>query len=91
MLLTNPKKESPKITGSSRELIFSFYWKGQYKIANHFYLVGQPELVNLSLFEMRTGIRYVIPITKIIGVGLEPGYSLIRKQWSLNTNIHFAL
>lgn len=80
-----------KSTVSSKELIISFYWKGQYKIANRFYLIAQPELVNLSSFEMRTGIRYVMPLTKIMGIGLEPGYSLIRKQWSLNTNVHFAL
>jgi hypothetical protein len=76
---------------NSKDQMISFYWKGQYKIANRFYLIVQPELANLSSFEMRTGIRYVMPLTKIIGIGLEPGYSFIEKQWSLNTNVHFAL
>ena len=91
MFWSEKTENNPKTTVNSKELIISFYWKGQYKIANRFYLIAQPEIVNLSSFEMRTGIRYVMPLTKIIGIGLEPGYSLIKKQWSLNTNVHFAL
>jgi hypothetical protein len=91
ILWSDTQEKTAKSTGYSKGMIISFYVKGQYKIANRVYLIGQPELVNLSSLELRTGFRYVVPITKIIGIGLEPGYTLVKKQWSLNTNFHFAL
>lgn len=80
-----------KTSDHYKELNISFYWKGQFKLADRFYLIVQPELINLSAFETRTAMRYVFPLTKIMGIGLEPGYALITREWSLNTNIHFAL
>jgi hypothetical protein len=80
-----------KKTENYKELNISFYWKGQFKVANRVYVIAEPELINLSAFEMRAAARYVFPLTKIIGIGLEPGYALINRQWSLNTNLHFAL
>lgn len=88
---TENDSRDPKTSDSFKELNISFYWKGQYKVAERFYLIAQPELINLSAFEMRTAVRYVFPLTKIMGIGLEPGYALINRQWSLNTNVHFAL
>jgi hypothetical protein len=83
----NDRKEA----AGMRENFISFYWKGQYQVANRFYLIGQPELVNLSSFELRAGLRYVVPLTKGVGIGLEPGYALIRRDFSIHTNIHFSL
>jgi hypothetical protein len=60
-------------------------------VADRVYLIAQPGMINLSSFEMRTAIRYVFPLTRVMGIGLEPGYGLINRQWSVNTNIHFAL
>jgi hypothetical protein len=91
MLWSNRSEKNGKLPGGTNSLFISFYWKGQYKMAERFYFIAQPEIVNLSSFDMRTGIRFVLPVTKIIGVGLEPGYALVKKQWSLNTNVHFAL
>lgn len=89
-----PEQKETKLKTSdviSNELMISFYWKGQYKITNRLYLIAQPEVIDFSSFDLRTGIRYVMPLTKNIGIGLEPGYSLVNKQVSLQTNIHFAL
>ncbi len=83
------KGKSPDVI--SNELMISFYWKGQYKITNRIYLIAQPELINFSSFDLRAGLRYVMPLTRVVGIGFEPGYSLINRQVSLHTNIHFAL
>jgi hypothetical protein len=85
------KSSNQKTSDPYKELNISFYWKGQFKLADRFYLIVQPELINLSAFETRTAVRYVFPLTKIMGIGLEPGYALINREWSLNTNVHFAL
>ncbi len=65
--------------------------KGQFRIIDRLYLVVSPTFVNLSSFETGAGLRYVLPISRVIGIGLEPTYSLVEKQFSINTNIHFAL
>ncbi|MDP4249483.1 MAG: hypothetical protein Q8918_05150 [Bacteroidota bacterium] len=91
ILWSNTEERTGKSTAYSKGMVISFYIKGQYKIANRFYLIAQPELVNVSYLEMRAAIRYVVPVTKIIGIGIEPGYSMVKKQWSLNSNFHFAL
>ena len=70
---------------------FSFYIKGQVEVVNRLYIVAAPEFVNLTSFEARAGVRYIFPISNLIGIGVEPGYSFVQKQVSLNTNIHFAL
>jgi hypothetical protein len=70
---------------------FSLYMKGQFRIIDRLYLVVSPTFVNLSSFETGAGLRYVLPISRVIGIGLEPTYSLVEKQFSINTNIHFAL
>jgi len=91
LVWADPGSRNQKTSDSYKELNISFYWKGQFKVAERFYLIAEPELINLSAFEMRTAIRYVFPLTKIMGIGLEPGYALINRQWSVNTNLHFAL
>lgn len=70
---------------------FSVYVKGQFELMNRLYVVASPQLVNLTSFEAGLGVRWVYPITTGIGIGLEPTYSVVQKQCSLNTNIHFAL
>jgi hypothetical protein len=85
------KSPADKSQSNVDRVHYSFYLKGQYEIINRFYVVVAPAFVNLSSFEAQAGVRYVFPLTKFIGVGLEPGYSFVQKQYSLNTNIHFAL
>jgi hypothetical protein len=70
---------------------FSLYMKGQFRIIDRLYLVVSPQFVNLTSFETGTGLRYVLPISRVLGIGIEPTYSIIEKQFSINTNIHFAL
>jgi hypothetical protein len=74
-----------------RQVLMSFYYKGQYKLSNHLYVVAAPGIVNLSYFEFQTGLRYVVPITRLIGIGVEPSYAFNQKQFVINANLHFAL
>ena len=76
---------------SAKQTLLSFYVKGQYKLANHFYVVASPGFANLTYFEFQTGFRYVIPVTRIFGVGLEPSYAFGQQQFLVNANLHFAL
>ncbi len=69
----------------------SLYMKGQLRIIDRLYLVVSPTFVNLTSFETGAGLRYVLPISRVIGIGVEPTYSIVEKQFSINTNIHFAL
>ena len=73
------------------QTLLSFYVKGQYKFTNHLYIIAAPGIVNLSYFELQTGFRYVIPVTSVIGIGIEPAYAFNQKQLVVNTNLHFAL
>jgi hypothetical protein len=75
----------------TKQSLLSFYVKGQYKLTNHIYVVASPGVVNLSYFEMQTGLRFVVPVTSVIGVGLEPAYAFVQKQFAINLNLHFAL
>ena len=70
---------------------FSLYMKGQFRIIDRLYLVVSPQFVNLTSFEAGTGLRYVLPVSRVLGIGIEPTYSIIEKQFSINTNIHIAL
>jgi hypothetical protein len=85
------KSSGDKNENIADKIRYSVYVKGQYEVINRLYVVVAPAFVNLSSFETQAGIRYVFPLSKFIGVGLEPGYSFVQKQYSLNTNIHFAL
>jgi len=76
---------------SQYNVLLSFYLKGQYKLANHLYAVAAPGIVNLTYFELQTGLRYVIPVTRVIGIGIEPAYTFNQKQFVVNANMHFAL
>lgn len=80
-----------KTSASQKQSLLSFYLKGQYKLSNHLYIVAAPGIVNLSYFEMQTGFRYVVPVTSVIGIGLEPAYAFNQKQFVINANLHFAL
>jgi hypothetical protein len=71
--------------------MLSFYVKGQYQLANHLYAVAAPGIVNLSWFEFQTGLRYVIPLSHVVGIGIEPAYAFGQKQMVVNANMHFAL
>jgi hypothetical protein len=91
MIWSGTGSVNQKTADQHKTLNITFYWKGQYRVADRVYLIAQPGMINLSSFEMRTAIRYVFPLTRVMGIGLEPGYGLINRQWSVNTNIHFAL
>jgi hypothetical protein len=73
------------------QTFLNLYVKGQYKITNHLYAVVAPGVVNLSYFDVQAGLRYVLPISKVVGVGVEPAYSFNQKVFVLNANLHFAL
>jgi hypothetical protein len=80
-----------KTVASQNQVLMSFYYKGQYKLTNHLYITAAPGIVNLSYFEFQTGVRYVVPITRLIGIGVEPAYAFNQKQFVVNANLHFAL
>jgi len=80
-----------KNESSVKQTLLSFYVKGQYKLASHFYVVASPGFVNLTYFEFQTGLRYVIPVTRIFGIGVEPSYAFGQQQFLVNANLHFAL
>jgi hypothetical protein len=80
-----------KTSSPQSQTYLSFYMKGQYKIAKHLYLVAAPGVTNLSFLDLQTGLRYVVPLTRIIGIGIEPAYAFNQKQFLVNANLHFAL
>ncbi len=80
-----------KTSSSQKQALLSFYLKGQYKLSKHLYIVAAPGITNLSYFEMQTGLRYVVPVTRVIGIGVEPAYAFNQKQFVVNANLHFAL
>ncbi len=80
-----------KESSTETQVLLSFYVKGQYRLTNHLYVVAAPGIVNLSYFELQTGLRYVVPLTRVIGIGIEPAYAINQRQVVLNANIHFAL
>ncbi len=73
------------------QTLLSFYLKGQYQLTNHLYAIAAPGIVNLTYLEMQTGLRYVIPLSQVIGIGVEPAYAFGQKQFVVNANMHFAL
>jgi len=87
----NSNNQGGKSSTTVNQTLLSFYVKGQYKIANHFYAVVAPGIVNLSYMDVQAGFRYVIPITHVIGIGVEPSYAFSQKQLVVNANMHFAL
>ncbi len=78
-------------TSATNQTLLSFYLKGQYQLTSHLYAVAAPGIVNLTYFEMQTGLRYVIPLSHVIGIGVEPAYAFGQKQFVVNANMHFAL
>jgi hypothetical protein len=76
---------------AANQAMLSFYLKGQYQLTNHLYAVAAPGIVNLTYFEFQTGLRYVVPLSHVIGIGVEPAYAFGQKQFVLNANMHFAL
>jgi hypothetical protein len=80
-----------KTETSQKQVLLSFYVKGQYKLTKHLYVIAAPGIVNLSYFELQSGFRYVVPLTRVIGIGIEPAYAFNQKQLVMNANLHFAL
>jgi hypothetical protein len=70
---------------------FYLYVKAQYRIVDELYIVASPQFVNLNSFDFAPGLRYVFPIANGFGLGLEPSYSIVQKQFNLNANVHIAL
>jgi hypothetical protein len=91
MVWVENNQKDIKTTSTQKQTMLSFYLKGQYQLASHLYIVAAPGIVDLSYFNLQTGLRYVFPLTSVIGIGLEPAYSFNQKQFLFNTNIHFAL
>jgi hypothetical protein len=83
--------DQTKPSNTDQTAKFYLYMKGQMRVVSGLYLVVAPELVNLSTLDATTGIRFVIPVGQIMGIGLEPTYSIVSRQFSFNTNFHFAL
>jgi len=82
---------SAKFNNVADNVRFSAYVKGQVRIVNRFYLEVSPMLVNLTSFDAAIGLRYSYPLSDVIGIGIEPTYSVVQKEYLLNANIHFAL
>ncbi|HTQ29439.1 MAG TPA: hypothetical protein VMI35_14985 [Puia sp.] len=82
---------SIKVGNSDAYLHTSFYAKGQVEMIRRLYVVLSPQVINLSTFEAGVGVRYVLPLSRNIGIGVEPTYLFFQKAFSMNTNIHFAL
>ena len=82
---------SAKFSNSAENVRFSVYVKGQAMILHKLYFVVTPQLVNLTNFEAGIGFRYTYPLSEVLGVGIEPTYSIVQKEYSLNANIHIAL
>lgn len=80
-----------KFSNVANNVRFSLYMKGQARIVNRIYLEVSPTFVNLSSFDAAVGLRYSYPLSDVIGVGVEPTYSVVQKEYALNANIHFAL
>ena len=91
MVWVENKQSDAKTISSQKQVLLSFYLKGQYQLANHLYVIAAPGIVDLSYFDLQTGFRYVFPVTSEIGIGVEPAYSFNQRQFLINTNLHFAL
>jgi len=91
MVWVGNEQTGVKTISSQKQLLLSFYLKGQYRLSNHLYVIAAPGIVNLSYFDMQAGLRYVFPVTREIGVGIEPAYLFNQRQFMINTNMHFAL
>jgi len=91
MVWVENNKAEVKTSASPKQTLLSFYLKGQYKLSQHLYIVAAPGIVDLSYLEMQTGLRWVVPVTSVIGIGIEPAYAFNQKQFVINANLHFAL
>jgi hypothetical protein len=87
----NQTQNISKIDGSGDKTRFAVYAKGQFEILKRFYAELSPELVDLASFDANAGLRYVIPVTRNLALGIEPSYLVVEKQYLLNLDIHFAL
>jgi hypothetical protein len=66
--------------------MFKMYFKGNYRIykkANNLILLTlSPEINMKSRFDLKTGIRFLIPVSQKFGFGLEPSASLLNGNFS---------
>jgi hypothetical protein len=91
MVWANYNNADNKLSNAQKQAFLGFYLKGQYQLSKHLYVVAAPGILNLSIFEFQSGLRYVVPVTRVIGIGIEPSYAFNQKQFVLNANLHFAL
>jgi len=91
MVWLENNKADVKTSALPKQTLLSFYLKGQYKLSQHLYIVAAPGIVDLSYLELQTGLRWVVPVTSVIGIGIEPAYAFNQKQFVINANLHFAL
>jgi hypothetical protein len=83
--------DGDKISSNNNFINFYLYVKGQYRILDELFIVASPQMVNLNSFDFSPGLRYVFPLGNGMGIGLEPSYSIVQKQFALSGNIHIAL
>jgi hypothetical protein len=91
MVWSNSLQTETKSNASQSHVMINFYVKGQYKLAKHLYAIAAPGIGELSYFEFQSGLRYVIPVSHVVALGIEPAYAFHQQQMLMNINLHFAL
>ncbi len=61
MVWVGNNQNDAKTINSQKQVLLSFYLKGQYQLTNHLYLIAAPGIVDLSYFDLQTGFRVCIP------------------------------
>ena len=82
---------SDKFDNIANNIRFTAYMKGQARIVDRLYFELTPQFVDLNFFDVGLGIRYTYPISESMGIGIEPTYLVVQKEYSMNVNMHFAL
>jgi hypothetical protein len=67
--------------------MFKMYFKGSYRIyrkgnSRMLFLTVTPEINMKSKFDLRSGIRLILPVTAKFGLGLEPSASVLNGNFT---------
>jgi hypothetical protein len=75
-------EENANLTGN----MFKMYFKGNYRIYkkenNILLLTLSPEINMKSRFDLRSGLRFILPVSPKLGFGLEPSASLLHGNFT---------
>jgi hypothetical protein len=82
---------SDKFKDDAKNIRFTVYMKGQARVVDRLYFELTPQFVDLNFFDIGLGMRYTYPLSESVGIGIEPTYLVVQKEYSMNANIHFAL